>query len=355
MQTFPLTRFLIALASLVVILAGVKLAGEIVIPFLLALFISIICSPAIRFMTKRKIPLGLAIALMLIFIVVLFLFLAGMINSTIREFTASIPQYKDILQVRMETIKMLTTKWNIPLALPDVSTLESFDPSMVMQLVSRVLLSFSNVVSNVFMLLLVVVFMLLESPTIKYKIALAFNGGKADFNQEVERISRVVESIIRYLGVKTLMSALTGIAIYIILDIFNVQYAVLWAVLAFLLNYIPNIGSVLAGIPIVLQALLLNGFSDGIAVMIGVVAINMIIGNILEPRMMGKTLGLSTLVVTLSLLFWGWLLGTVGMLLSVPLTMALKIALESSPNTIQYAVLLGDVPELEKDKYLLDK
>ena len=164
-----------------------------------------------------------------------------------------------------------------------------------------------------------------------------------------------MESIIRYLGVKTLMSALTGIAIYVVLDIFSVQYGVLWAVLAFLLNYIPNIGSVLAGIPIVLQALLLNGFSDGIAVMIGVIAINMLVGNILEPRMMGKTLGLSTLVVTLSLLFWGWLLGTVGMLLSVPLTMALKIALESSQNTIQYAVLLGDVPELEKGKYLMNK
>ena len=205
------------------------------------------------------------------------------------------------------------------------------------------------------MLLLVVVFMLLESPVIKYKITLAFNGGKSNFNQEVEHLSRVVESIIRYLGVKTLMSALTGITIYVVLDIFSVQYGVLWAVLAFLLNYIPNIGSVLAGIPIVLQALLLNGFSDGIAVMIGVIAINMLVGNILEPRMMGKTLGLSTLVVTLSLLFWGWLLGTVGMLLSVPLTMALKIALESSPNTIQYAVLLGDVPELEKGKYLMNK
>ena len=211
MQKFPLTRFLIAFASLVIILAGVKLAGEIVIPFLLSLFIAIICSPAIRFMTKRKIPLGLAITLMLIFIVVLFLFLAGMINSTIREFTASIPQYKEILQIRLETLKTFITEWNIPLTIPDVSALESFDPSMVMQLVSRVLLSFSNVVSNVFMLLLVVVFMLLESPVIKYKITLAFNGGKSNFNQEVEHLSRVVESIIRYLGVKTLMSALTGI------------------------------------------------------------------------------------------------------------------------------------------------
>ena len=109
-------------------------------------------------MTKQKIPLGLAITLMLIFIVILFLFLAGMINSTIREFTASIPQYKEILQIRLETLKTFITEWNIPLTIPDISALESFDPSMVMQLVSRVLLSFSNVVSNVFMLLLVVVF-----------------------------------------------------------------------------------------------------------------------------------------------------------------------------------------------------
>lgn len=142
------------------------------------------------------------------------------------------------------------------------------------------------------------------------------------------------------------MSALTGISIWILLIVLDVQYAVLWATLAFLLNYIPNIGSFLAGIPIVLQALLLNGFSVGIGVLIGVVGINMLFGNVLEPKMMGKRLGLSTLVVFLSLLFWGWLLGTVGMLLSVPLTMALKIALESSRSTRRYAVLLGDIEEV---------
>ena len=114
-----------------------------------------------------------------------------------------------------------------------------------------------------------------------------------------------------------------------------------------MLNYIPNIGSIIAAIPIIVQALLLNGFGIGFGVAVGVIAINMIVGNIIEPKMMGQRLGLSTLVVFLSLLFWGWLLGTVGMLLSVPLTMALKIALESSPNMAKYACLLGDVEDFK--------
>ena len=123
----------------------------------------------------------------------------------------------------------------------------------------------------------------------------------------------------------------------------DVQYAILWATLSFLLNYIPNIGSIIAAVPIVVQALLLNGFGVGMGVTAGIIASNIVIGNIIEPKMMGKTLGLSTLVVFFSLLFWGWLL--VGMLLSVPLTMAFKITLESSESTKKYAALLGDVNE----------
>ena len=135
--------------------------------------------------------------------------------------------------------------------------------------------------------------------------------------------------VISYLGVKTVISLLTGVTTWILLDVAGVQYAILWATLSFLLNYIPNIGSIIAAVPIVVQALLLNGFGVGMGVTVGIIASNIVIGNIIEPKMMGKTLGLSTLVVFFSLLFWGWLLGTVGMLLSVPLTMAFKITLEA--------------------------
>lgn len=346
-QSSSLTRFLVATAAIVVILAGIKLSVEIVIPFLLSLFIAIICSPIIKFMTDRKIPLWLAITLLFILFVLVFFFLAGLINSTVREFTASIPQYKVLLAERITTVVQLAQQWNLPITISREQILDQFDPSIIMNFVSRLLLSFSGVVTNIFVLLLVVVFMLFEAPTAKHKLAVALRGNK-DIQAEENQINRVLQGVISYLGVKTIVSLLTGICIWILLEVAGVQYAVLWATLSFLLNYIPNIGSIIAGVPIVVQAFLLNGFSVGLGVSAGVIAINMVIGNILEPRMMGRTLGLSTLVVFLSLLFWGWLLGTVGMLLSVPLTMALKIALESSSRTIRYAGLLGDVSEEKK-------
>lgn len=345
-ESASLTRILVATAAVVVILAGVKAAAAIIVPFLLSLFIAIICSPLIKQMTKRKIPLGVAIGVLFVLIVLVFTFLAGLIGNTIQEFTLSIPQYKVLLAERISTVQTLIERWNLPFSISRETILANFDPSVLMNFVSRVLSSFSGVVSNVFILLLVVVFMLLESPVAKYKLALALSPDD-DLSNEEFYIERVLEGVIGYLGVKTLMSALTAVLVWGLLTVFDVQYAVLWATLSFLLNYIPNIGSIIAAIPIVVQALLLNGFSVGLGVMVGIIALNMAIGNVLEPRIMGKKLGLSTLVVFLSLLFWGWLLGTVGMLLSVPLTMAIKIALESSLSTRRYAALLGDAVEIK--------
>ncbi|MCK3655848.1 hypothetical protein A4G19_08780 [Pasteurellaceae bacterium Macca] len=342
MEQSSLSRILVSMAALVIILAGVKMAAEIVVPFLLSLFIAIICSPLINVMTSRKIPLWLAISLLFALCVMSFFFLAGLINSTIREFTLSIPQYKILLSERIGDLIRLAQHWNIPLSISRESVLEQLDPSVIMNFVSRILLSFSGVVTNIFVLLLVVVFMLFEAPTAKHRVALLMRG-RVGMNEN--QIDRVLKGVINYLGIKTFVSLLTGVSVWILLEVAGVQYAVLWGTLSFLLNYIPNIGSIIAGVPIVLQALLLNGFPVGLGVASGVVAINMVVGNVIEPRMMGRTLGLSTLVVFLSLLFWGWLLGTVGMLLSVPLTMALKIALESSPKTLGYAGLLGDIDE----------
>ncbi|QLB12645.1 putative PurR-regulated permease PerM [Bisgaardia hudsonensis] len=338
-----LFRVLLACAALVVIFAGIKLATEIVVPFLLALFIAIICSPIVDFMTKRKIQRWLAITVLFCLILVVFFFLVGLINGTVREFTQSIPQYKILLSQRLNDIWALAQRFNIPLHISKDTILDNFDPSIVMNFVSKLLLGFSGVVTNVFVLFLVVILMLFEAPTAKHKFAVAFSANNQNIEPQEYYIDRILKGVISYLGVKTLTSAITGILVYTLLKIAGVQYAILWATFSFLFNYIPNIGSILASIPIIVQALLLNGFTIGFFVTIGVVMINMIVGNILEPKLMGRKLGLSTLVVFLSLLFWGWLLGTVGMLLSVPLTMTLKIALEASPKTMKYALLLGDI------------
>lgn len=343
-----LLQFLVGFAAIIIILAGVKAATEIVVPFLMSLFIAIICSPLINFMTARKVPHWLAITILFLLILLTFFFLFGLINGSIREFSQSMPQYRQLLSQRLNDLMLVAQKWKIPLSIDSETLLDKFDPSAIMNFVSRLLLNFSNVVSNAFILILVVLFMLLEAPMAKSKVAFVLNRGGDDQREEEFHIDRMLDSVIRYLGVKSVVSLLTGFCVWILLEIAGVQYAVLWATLSFLFNYIPNIGSIIAAIPIIVQTLLLNGFSTGFGVAAGMIAINMVIGNMIEPKMMGRTLGLSTLVVFLSLLFWGWLLGTVGMLLSVPLTMALKIALEASPKTIHYAALLGDIPDEDK-------
>lgn len=349
MHASSLTKAFVLMASMVIILAGVKAAAEIVVPFLLSLFIAIICSPLIKLMTERKIPLWLAITLLFVLFVVAFLFLAGLINSTVREFTASIPQYKLLLQERVLYWLQLANAYHIPISISRETVQEWLDPSLLMNFLSRLLLNFSGVITNLFVLLLVVIFMLFEAPSAKHRLALALSKN-GDVRRNEIHIERVLQGVISYLGVKTVVSLLTGLLVWLLLESLNVQYAVLWGTLSFLLNYIPNIGSILAGVPMVLQAWLLNSVPEAAGTTVGIIAINMVVGNVVEPKMMGKTLGLSTLVVFLSLLFWGWLLGTVGMLLSVPLTMAVKIALEASPTTARYAGLLGDIAEENREQ-----
>lgn len=339
------SRTLVSIASVLIILACIKLSNEIVVPFLLSLFIAIICSPMIKFMTNRKIPLWLAITILFIIFLLGFSFLAGIINSTLQEFTESIPQYKVQLSARIESLMAIMERWNLPVTMSQEEIMSKFDPSSIMNLVSQLLKGLSGALSNIFVIFLVVVFMLIEMPVAKYKLALALSPDD-DLRNEKEYINQVLDGVIGYLGVKTFVSLITGILVWLLLECLGVQYAILWGIFSFLLNYVPNIGSILAGIPIVIQALILNGFSIALGSLIGIVAINMLIGNALEPKLMGKKLGISTLVVFLSLLFWGWLLGTVGMLLSVPLTMACKVALESSKRTRKYAVLFSDLEEV---------
>jgi predicted PurR-regulated permease PerM len=181
---------------------------------------------------------------------------------------------------------------------------------------------------------------LLEVSAISAKIRAAFR----DPERQFARLDRITENVRRYLAVKTLFSLVTGVAVAVWLGILGVDYALLWGLLAFLLNYIPNIGSIIAAVPALILAFLQMGFGGALITAIGYLLVNVVMGNFIEPRVMGARVGLSTLVVFLSLVFWGWVLGPVGMLLSVPLTMILKIVLEETEETRWIAVLLGPKP-----------
>ncbi|MDF1555205.1 MAG: AI-2E family transporter, partial [Deferrisomatales bacterium] len=194
-----------------------------------------------------------------------------------------------------------------------------------------------KVLTNGFLILLTVVFMLLEASDLPAKMRAAVGDPAADFSG----FDAFANNLNRYLAIKSWVSLATGALAAAWLGILGVDFAILWGLLAFLLNFVPNLGSIIAGVPAVLMAFIQFGFARAGVVAVGYVVINVVIGSGVEPRFMGRGLGLSTLVVFVSLVFWGWVFGPVGMLLSVPLTMALKIALESREDSRWLSVLLG--------------
>jgi len=338
-------RCVLYFSALVVCLAGIKVAATIVVPFLLSLFVAIICNPAINLLESKKIPRAIAIIMVIVFIFALFVVLGGVIGSSVNSFREALPVYEAQLSQDMDWLITWLGEKNVSISMTEVQAY--FDPSKVMGLVTKTLSGFSSVLGNVFLLLLTVVFMLAEGPGFAKKMHVAF-----DESHHAEKdLDHFLKIVNQYMAIKTIISLVTGLIIGFFLWILGVDFFVLWALLAFLFNYIPNIGSILAAIPAVILTFLQLGVGSASVVVALFIGVNMIMGNVVEPRFMGRSLGLSTLVVFLSLIFWGWLLGMVGMLLSVPLTMIVKIALESSEEGRWFAILLSsdeDVDQLHK-------
>jgi predicted PurR-regulated permease PerM len=212
-----------------------------------------------------------------------------------------------------------------------------------MNMVASTLTGLRLVLTKTFLIMLTVLFILLEASGFPNKLRAALDNPY----ESLANISKITEVINRYLLIKTQFSLITGIAIGIWLYVLGVDYPLLWGLLAFLLNFVPTIGSFIAAIPAVLLALIQLGTGSALLACLGYLVVNVSIGNVIEPKFMGRGLGLSTLVVFLSLIFWGWVLGPVGMLLSVPLTMVIKIALESNQDTRWIGIILGPGPPPE--------
>jgi len=212
-----------------------------------------------------------------------------------------------------------------------------FDPTALTGLVRVALTNVSNIFATGLLVLLAVVFMLLEAPSLAAKMRTAFH-----LTEDAgARLGRLLSAVNQYMLIKTLTSLATALCIWVWLWILGIEFAVLLGLLAFVLNFIPFVGAILMTIPAVILALILTDLQTTLLVALGYLVTNTGIGSILEPRIMGRGLGISTLAVFLSLLFWGWVLGTVGVFLAVPITIALMIALEASPQTRPMAVLLG--------------
>ncbi|KGK00128.1 AI-2E family transporter [Thalassotalea sp. ND16A] len=337
-----IVKVLIILASLVIIMAGIKTASNLLIPFLLSLFIAIICNPVINKAEEYKVPKAIAVFFVIALFVVVGMSLASLIGNSLTELSALMPGYR--AQLTNDFAGLIDKLADYNIKLESKILMQYLDPAAAMGFAANMLSSFGNIMANLFLILITVVFMLFEASSIPAKLHLALK----DPQMKMQQIDKFLSSVNKYIAIKTWVSIATGCLVSLMLWIIGLDFFLLWGVLAFLLNYIPNIGSIIAAVPAVLLALLQLNPAAALAIAAGFMLINTVMGNVVEPRYLGKGLGLSTLVVFLSLIFWGWLLGTVGMLLSVPLTMIIKIALESSAEAKWFSMMLGDESEAEE-------
>jgi len=332
---------LVKIAAIIIILAGVVYAKSIITPFLLALFISIVCEQPISWLEKRKMPRWFALIIVLIGLIVVFSGFAFLIGETVSSFSGNVSKYESTLtEISSSFIQFLNEKG---MNIHQDQIFNIVQPAKILEFTASALNKLISMMGNTFLIFLIVLFTLTEfgSFAIKAKAVLV------DSDKSVSYFSTILQNIRHYLGIKTLICLLTGILVYLALLIIGVDYPLLWALIAGLMNYIPNIGSIIAALPAVLFALIQLGLGGAIWTLASFMVVNNVLGNFIEPKIMGRGLGLSTLVVFLSLLFWGFIFGTVGMFLSVPFTMTIKIILEQNEKTKWIALILGTPGEAE--------
>ena len=331
------TRFIVIAASLVVIIAGLRAASTIALPFLASLFLAIFSLPILYLLKRYRVPNPLAVLCTMLFVIAVLAGIGLLVGGSVRGFTEAAPLYR----VRIQEMTLGLRGWLTARGfdLSDIGPLQLLNAGAVMDLAGNLFGAGTRLLSQTATVLLTMTFILLEATGFPAKLAAAFGKSGA-----FSRFSKVQTEVQRYLVIKAVISLATGILVGCWVAGLGIDFPLVWGLLAFLMNFIPTLGSLLASVPPVLLAVVQFGPGRALAVGLGFLMVNLTLGTFIEPHFMGRRFGLSTLVVFLSLVFWGWVWGPVGMLLSVPLTMIIKILMENSDEFRWMAVLIDARP-----------
>ncbi|MDH5196608.1 MAG: AI-2E family transporter [Gemmatimonadota bacterium] len=333
----PVTTPLIVVASLIVIVAGLRAAAGFLVPIISAILLTLILAPGVVFLTRKRMPKGLAIGLVTLLVIAVGAGVGIVVGDSLVGFTRELPaRVRGLEEVKARLFDMLV-RIGVQVPTEDNPLDSALDTQRIMGLFTQILGAVRSLVANGFIIVMLVVFGLLQIGRTRAMVDQAL-GPDSKVHDVLARYSG---EVFEYLRVKSLMSLGTGICVGIALTILGIDYAVLWGLLAFLLNFIPNIGSLIAAVPPVALGLLDYGLGRAIAVAACIIAINMTFSNFLEPRLMGRSFGISPWMVFVALLFWAYVLGPVGMILAIPLTVALKLGLEMSDRTKWLAALMA--------------
>ena len=346
LQYIPGVRFWIIMTGVIVTFAAIKQASHIVNIILLAAFLTAISMAPLTWLKKKEVNKILANIIVILLVVFIAVLVVLVISASLSNFAEKLPEY----QARFEEVwnNLIKSLYEHGIIDHKIAFDEKFKSNNLLPMAAPLASSLGSLVSGAFVVFFFFVFMIMESDMFIKKLNYVSRDSskRADF---------VVLQLRNYFGIKTLTSLATGLAIGIMLYVMGVDFPVLWGFLAFILNYIPSIGSFIAAIPAVLIALLMQGPGTALIVMIAFLVINMIIGNVIEPHLMGKNLGISPLIVFFSMIFFGYILGPIGMLIATPLTIIIKILFDSRDVTRNLGIMLGDGREIESGKDSNDK
>jgi AI-2 transport protein TqsA len=337
-EAHPGGRFLLVMACLVIIVAGLKAAAPILVPFALALFMAVVSMPVMFGLRRKGFAAWSAITLTLALDGLIFGLMILLVLGALGDLNEKLPGYANVVEEIYRKYLLKLQARGLPVS--GFLSQDLFDPARVFLLMRTGLSKVASLLSVGFIVGIIMIFILAEATVFPYKFQAILGGNR----QGRQRITHTIEEVQAYLGIKFQISLARGVCVGLMCWAMRVDFPLLLGFVAFLLSFVPTIGSIIAAVPGIILALILHGEASAIVVTVGYLVIDLFFGNLLEPSIMGRRMGLSTLVVVLSLLFWGWVWGPVGAVLSVPLTMVLKIALENVPDLRWIAVLLDQVP-----------
>ncbi len=323
------------IAAIIIVIAGLKIGAPIINPILMAIFLSVIIYHPINWLKNKGVNGILAIIIVVFSLFIVLVAIGGAVTRSIMEFSDNLPFYRNQLHEMLRNGISSLNENGMNISTDDV--MENISSGSVFSYAGKFLTSIGGLLGQITLLVLVVAFILGETNSFSIKLKAILK----DPDISLGNIQTISRNIRYYLGVKTLTGTIGGTLVTIVLLVMKVEYAIVWGILVLLMRYIPNIGSIIAAIPIMLFVLIQDGITGVIYVGAAYAIINFLIGQIIEPKFLAKSMELSTLAVFLSLVFWGWILGDIGMLLAVPITMGMKISLEARPNSRWMAILLG--------------
>ncbi len=332
------TRILIIVAALAIITGGIHQAQAVLEWFLVAVFLAAIGTPSVLWLEEKRVPYVAAVILVVAGMAAVIVVIGMFVGTSLNSFYTDLPSYQARLQKHISSLQLYLASKGITIT--DSFLVDQVKPEAVRSLTSSLLKGLGSALFEMIFILLTVTFIFLEASSFPVKLRAVLGDPQKDFHP----FMRFVYDINRYMVIKTVISLVVGALIGLWLYVLDVDFPILWGFLAFLLHYVPNIGAFIAAAPAVFLALIQLGVGRAALAAAGYLVVDLVLGNMIEPRLMGRRLGLSTLVVILSLIFWGGLLSLIGVVLCIPLTMTVKFACENNKSTRWIAVLLG--PEM---------